>query len=92
MSNEIFFSEERETKKMLLSIFNFKLDEDSYIITDSEPVKKVLSRDGKEMHIDDWIGIDKGSLAFVRGSPQEIVRIAKKVKNKNAWMVKKAFR
>lgn len=84
MSNEIFFSEERETKEMILSLFNFKLDEDHYIVTDSEPAKKVLSRDGKEMHIDDWIGIDKGSLAFVRGSPQEIVRIAKKVRDQNA--------
>ena len=84
MSTEIYFSDERETKEMILSIFNFKLDEDSYIITDSEPVKKLLSRDGKEMHINDWIGIDKGSLAFVRGSPQEIVRIAKKVRDQNA--------
>ena len=84
MTNEIYFSDERETKEMILSTFNFKLDEDSYIVTASEPARKVLSRDGKEMHIDEWIGIDKGSLAFVRGSPQEIVRIASKVRKQNA--------
>jgi len=79
--NEIYFSDDRETKEMILSVFDFKLDEDSYIVTSSEPVRKVLSRDGKEMHIDDWIGIDKGSLAFICGSPQEIVRIANKVRD-----------
>ena len=80
MTQELFLSDEQETKEMVLSAFNLKLDEEGYIVTASEPVRKVLSRDGKELHIDDWIGIDKSSLAFVRGSPQEIVRIAKKIR------------
>jgi len=83
MDYELSFSEDNETKEVILSFFDYKLDEDGYIITNSEPIRKVLSRDGKEIHIDEWIGIDKGSLAFIRGSPQEIVRIARKVRNQN---------
>lgn len=77
------FNGDYDTKEQILSFFDMHIDNDRYIIH-NENNERAISRDGKILHVDEWIGLYKDvnahELVLIRGSDNDRVRITKKGK------------
>jgi len=61
-------------KKFILEVFGKTIDNENFII-DSNTRERVLSINGEELTLDDFAGIGKGSLLFIKKDLPSIVEL-----------------
>jgi hypothetical protein len=68
-------------KRDILEAFDRTVDENNYIVEKSNPTQKVLSPDGGEIKLEDFAGISKGSLVFIKKDLPSIIELTDKLAN-----------
>lgn len=76
MSN-VFFS--KEAREDILGVYGKKIGEEGFIVEIENPEQRVLTPKGEEIHIEEWGGIIKGSLEFIKSDTFSLVELAKKI-------------
>lgn len=71
---EILF--DSELKKDILSMIGMDVDAENYII-DAKTKQRVIAFDGSELTIDEFGGVKKGSLVFIKNDFVSLMKIAK---------------
>ena len=71
------FSE--EAREDILDLFGKCLDKEGFIVEKENPLQKVLTPKGEEIHIEEWAGVIKGSEAFVKNDTISLIELAKKL-------------
>ncbi len=75
--SDITFS--KEAKKDILGLFDKTVDEEGYIVEQSNLKQRVLTPKGEEIRFDEWAGIMKGSETFVKSDMFSLIELAKKL-------------
>lgn len=72
MEKVITFS--NEAKKNILSFFDKTIDEEGYII-EKDSKQRILSSDGEPLEFDNFAGIKKGSLVFIKSDINSLIEL-----------------
>lgn len=70
---KLTFSNDKNTKKFLLSLFNKSVDKEGYIIEEGTN-KRVISSDGDEIKLSEFGGIVKGSEIFIKNNIVSLIK------------------
>lgn len=73
--NVVLFDE--SSKKKILEIMNKDIDSDGFIIErGSNPIQRVLTKEGEEIKITEFAGVRKGSEIFIKNDINSILDLA----------------
>lgn len=63
-------------KRYILSIFGKRVDGEGYIIEEGKPTERAITPDGEEVREEDFAGLHKGSLIFVRSGIISTIKLS----------------
>lgn len=78
LKNVITFDE--SAKEAILDIFGKAVDKEGYIVEKDKTKQKVLSPDGEYVKLDQFAGLKKGSLLFIKKDLPSLIELADQVK------------
>ncbi len=68
---------DKNLKKEILDIFDKQIDSEGIIVEKDDPTQKVLSPDGDEVSINEFVGITKGSEVFIKSDLPSLIAFSK---------------
>jgi hypothetical protein len=71
---------DESAKLEILEAFDRTIDEKRYVVEKDNPHQRVRTQDGEEITIDDFAGIMKGSLVFIKKDLPSLIRVLDKFK------------
>lgn len=74
MKEIITFDE--SAKLYILDVLKITTDKENYIIEKDNPEQRILTPDGEEIAINDFAGVRKGSLAFIKSDLNSIISLS----------------
>ena len=75
---------EKSAKEEVLGFFGKAVDEDGYII-DKVTHEKVPASDGDDLEFEQFAGIRKGSLVFIKSDINSIIELLDSIKRQDRW-------
>lgn len=63
-------------KKDVLEMFDKAVDDDNFIVEASNPTQKVLTPNGEDIRLKEFVGIKKGSEIFIKGDLISLIDFA----------------
>lgn len=63
-------------KKDVLEMFDKAVDDDNFIVEASNPAQKVLTPNGEDIRLKEFVGIKKGSEIFIKGDLISLIDFA----------------
>ncbi len=63
-------------KKDILELFDKSVDDDDFIIEASNPTQKVLTPNGEDIRLKEFVGIKKGSEIYIKGDLISLIDFA----------------
>jgi len=69
-----------DSKNYVLDILGKTVDMNNYIVEKNDPSQHVFSPNGEPVTLDDFAGVIKGSLVFVKKDLPSIIELADKLK------------
>ena len=63
-------------KKQVLLALGKGVDEEGYLVEKDNPSARILTRDGDEIHIEEFAGVYKGSEIFVKSDIASLIELA----------------
>lgn len=66
-------------KERILEAFDKTIDKEGYIVEKNRPGEKILSQEGEELRLEDFAGLKKGSLVFIRSGLTSLIKLADKL-------------
>lgn len=67
-------------KRTILDIFDKTVDKNNYVIEKSYPNNRVQTPQGDELTLNDFVGISKGSLVFIKNDFLSLINLVDKLK------------
>ncbi len=67
-------------KKDVLDLLDKMVNKEGLIVEKSNPTQKVLTFEGRELHIDNFGGIKKGSEVFIEKNLVSLIKLSKELK------------
>lgn len=66
-------------KRFILDTFDKDVDKDGYIVEKSDTSQRVLTLDGEEVKLDEFGGIRKGSMIFIKSGLVSMIKLSEKL-------------
>lgn len=63
----------------VLELFDKTIDIEGFLVEKDNSVQRVLTKEGKEIHISEWAGVIKGSESFIKSDMFALIELAKKL-------------
>jgi len=77
---KVTFGSDVETKRFILDVFGKAVDADGYVVEKVNHAQRVLTPDGEEVTVNDFAGLHKGSLVFVKSDLVSTIQMADRLK------------
>ena len=77
--SEIKIVYDDDSREDILEIFGKSTDEEGYLVEKDNPIQRVVTKKGEEIHIDEWAGVDNGSESFIKKDAFSLIELAKKL-------------
>ncbi|MCK5176893.1 MAG: hypothetical protein KAQ92_04155 [Candidatus Aenigmarchaeota archaeon] len=69
-----------DAKEDILDLYDKTIDDNGFIVEKENTNQKVLTKNGEDIHIDEWGGIIKGSEEFIKSDIFSLIQLARKLK------------
>ena len=69
---------DQKAKREILRFFDKDIDNEDYII-EKDTLQRILTTDGEFLALDDFAGVKKGSLVFIKSDINSIIELADSV-------------
>lgn len=68
-----------ELKEFILDTFGKAVDKDGYIVEKSNPEQRVFTPEGEEVTLQEFGGIRKGSMIFIKSGLVSMIKLSEKL-------------
>jgi len=68
-----------DAKEDILVLYGKTIDSEGFIVELENNNQRVLTKNGEEIHIDEWAGIVKGSEEFIKSDTFSLMQLARKL-------------
>ena len=63
-------------RKFILSAFNKTVDDQNFVVEESNKTQRVLTPDGEEIELSNFAGVKKGSQVFIKNDLGSLIKFA----------------
>lgn len=74
--NNVTITFDERAKEFVLEAFGKIADHEGYIVEKDNPSQRVLTLDGQEVRLEDFAGLRKGSLIFIRSGLVSAIKLS----------------
>ena len=78
MEANIKITFDKSCKKDILKFIGKNIDNEDFIVEESDFTQRVLTFEGEEINIDEFGGVQKGSEVFIKNDLISLIRLSKK--------------
>jgi len=71
---------DKSARQDILKMFNKDVDAEGYIVEKDNPTQRVLSPDGEEVKLNQFVAVAKGSQLFFKSDLLSLLKLSDKVK------------
>ncbi len=71
---------DKTAKEKILQIFGLTIDEDNFIVEQTNRSQRVISSNGDEVKLEEFAGIVKGSLIFYKSDLPSLIDLSDRLK------------
>ncbi len=66
---------DQSARDFVLEAFDKKIDSDHYLVEKASPNRRVLTKDGEEIRIDQFAGVQKGSEIYIKSDIASLIEL-----------------